>query len=389
MTSDEIFELNYKSPHEYRQFIPYRICTLGAHIDHQQGCINGFAIDKGMYLYYSPSHSQSVTVVSSNYNEKCSFTVNEALTKNGEWVDYAKSALWSLKDSGCSITEGFDGVIEGTMPVGGLSSSAGVTILYINAFCKVNGIELSEAQLIDIAHKAENRFIGLKCGRLDQSCEILCKKDNLLFLDTQDNTYKNIKVPDNMKSFEIAVFYSGLEHALVNSDYNLRTQELKSACLTLKEKAGIKTKNDVLREISEEIFEQYKNCLPENEVKRCLHFYSENKRTLMGAEVFSKGDITQYGNLITQSGYSSVYNYEAGSPELTYLYNIISETDGVYGGRFSGAGFKGCCFALIDPDHKEAIYESVKNKYSEKFPEHKEKYMCVFCSTADGFGGTK
>lgn len=384
MNCEELFLSKFNTVPEFKSFVPYRVCTLGAHIDHQLGHINGFAIDKGMSLVYS--HSECVRLFSTNFDGEIKFDTDEELKKSFDWGDYAKSALWSLKDSGYKITSGFKGVIEGTMPVGGLSSSAGVTILYINAFCRLNNITLSEYEFIEIAHKAENQFIGLKCGKLDQSCEVLCKKDNMLHIDTLDSSAENIAIPQNAKPFEIGIFFSGLEHSLVNSNYNLRTEELKTACDIINEKSG-KYYGDKLRYIPYEIYAEYESALPENVKKRCVHFYSENQRAVEGTKLFKQGNIEAYGKLITESGYSSIYNYEAGSPELIKLYEILKNTKGVYGTRFSGAGFKGCCLALVDPEYKKEIEETVKEKYLVAFPQHKEKYTTTFCKTADGFGG--
>ncbi len=139
-----------------------------------------------------------------------------------------------------------------------------------------------------------------------------------------------------------------------------------------------------LREVPLELFERYKDRIPENFKKRAEHFYSEFERVNRGVELWSKGDLAGFGKLMFESGASSIYNWETGSPELIELYNIMRETKGIYGGRFSGAGFKGCCVALIDPQYEESIAKSVKEKYLAKFPEHAEKYSSYFCLTADG-----
>jgi len=140
----------------------------------------------------------------------------------------------------------------------------------------------------------------------------------------------------------------------------------------------------VLRDVPRNVYEEYKEKLPENWRKRAEHWYTEYERVEAGAEAWRKGDIDTYGRLSFESGKSSVYNWETGSPELIKLYEIMTHTDGIYGGRFSGAGFKGCCMALIDPSFEEKILEQVKNEYIKAFPHLKNKYSAYICNTADG-----
>ena len=134
----------------------------------------------------------------------------------------------------------------------------------------------------------------------------------------------------------------------------------------------------------EKIYEEYKDILPENFRKRADHFYSEINRARLGADYWRKGDLEKYGQLVFESGLSSINNYECGCPELIKLYDIMTATEGIYGGRFSGAGFKGCCMALINPDYAEAIEAKVTEEYLNSFPELKGKYSFHICESADG-----
>jgi galactokinase/galacturonokinase len=139
-----------------------------------------------------------------------------------------------------------------------------------------------------------------------------------------------------------------------------------------------------LRDVPVEVFEAYKDHLPENFRKRATHYFTEIARAEAGAEAWRRGDLDEYGRLIFASGKSSVENYECGCPELITLYNIMTETDGIYGGRFSGAGFKGCCMALIDPDKAEEIERRVTDRYLKAYPELTGKYSFHICQSADG-----
>jgi len=147
-----------------------------------------------------------------------------------------------------------------------------------------------------------------------------------------------------------------------------------------------KFEQSFLRDVPVEVFRKYKDRLPENWAKRAEHWYSEFDRVEKGAEAWKVGDIETFGRLSFESGNSSVFNFETGSPELKTLFDIMKQTDGIYGGRFSGAGFKGCCMALIDPSFEESIKEKVEREYLKAFPNLKGKYQFFLCESADGIG---
>ena len=195
-----------------------------------------------------------------------------------------------------------------------------------------------------------------------------------------------------MKPYRIAIFFSGLEHALVGSKYNLRVDELRAGVYALQAFAGLEYKNfnqTYARDVSYSVFKAYENRLPEVWAKRCRHWYTEVERVEAGVEAWRRGDIEAYGKLSFESGWSSIHNWESGAPEQIRLYEIMTETDGIYGGRFSGAGFKGCCMALIDPAKAGSIAESVERKYLAAFPEMKGKYSFHLCESADGIANRK
>ncbi len=236
-----------------------------------------------------------------------------------------------------------------------------------------------------MAKAAENKYVGVNCGKLDQSCEVLCQKDQLLYLDCADDSYQLI--PWTGPKFKIAVFFSGLERSLATSAYNLRQDECKAAAYSLLAHAGLeygKFADTRLRDVPTPVFEEYKDRLPDNFRKRAEHYFSEYHRAEEGAEAWRKGDLETYGKLIFQSGRSSIENYECGCPELITLYNIMTETDGIYGGRFSGAGFKGCCMALVDPAKADDVMRTVEEKYLAVYPALKGKYLGALCDSADG-----
>lgn len=386
-SASERFEAIYKKPPEFTAFTPYRVCPIGAHSDHQLGKVTGFAIDKGIYMAYGKKMNGVVEISSLQFQKRAQWHIlSVPPERQGDWADHLRGATIALGER-YHLRVGICAVVCGELPIGGLSSSAAIIITFLTSLCCLNGISLSERELIGIAKEAENRYVGVACGKLDQSCEVYCRKDNLLYLDTRDDSYELIPAAPSMKPFEIAVFFSGLERSLVGSKFNMRVDECRSAAYALKALSGMeygKFEDTNLRDVPYEVYLRYRDRLPENWAKRAEHWYTEYQRVEAGAEAWRKGDLFGFGKLSFESGYSSVHNWETGSPELIKLYDIMTHTDGIYGGRFSGAGFKGCCMALIDPAYEEDILEKVGGEYLSAFPGLKGKYSAHICRTSDG-----
>lgn len=386
-SASERFEAIYKKPPEFTAFTPYRVCPIGAHSDHQLGKVTGFAIDRGIYMAYGKKMNGVVEISSLQFQKRAQWHIlSVPPERQGDWADHLRGATIALGER-YPLRVGICAVVCGELPIGGLSSSAAIIITFLTSLCRLNGISLSERELIGIAKEAENRYVGVACGKLDQSCEVYCRKDNLLYLDTRDDSYELIPAAPSMKPFEIAVFFSGLERSLVGSKFNMRVDECRSAAYALKALSGMeygKFEDTNLRDVPYEVYLRYRDRLPENWAKRAEHWYTEYQRVEAGAEAWRKGDLFGFGKLSFESGYSSVHNWETGSPELIKLYDIMTHTDGIYGGRFSGAGFKGCCMALIDPAYEEDILEKVGGEYLSAFPGLKGKYSAHICRTSDG-----
>ena len=387
MKCQEVFREIYGKEPEDTAFCPYRVCPIGAHSDHQLGKILGFAINKGIYFAYKPKQNGVIEITSLQFDKRAQWHImSTPKIKENDWADYLRGATIALAKNH-PLTVGISGVLEGQLPIGGLSSSAAVIIVFLSALCKVNNIRLSGREMIDTALAAENKYVGVSCGKLDQSCEVFCKKDHILYLDTKDDSYELIPTSPKMKPYKIAIFFSGIERTLAGSAFNMRVDECRSAGYALKAFSGMpygKFNETNLRDVPYEIYEAYKDQLPVNWMKRAEHWYTEFERVQKGAEAWRNGDIDTFGKLIFQSGNSSIYNYETGSPELKKLYEIMTETEGIYGGRFSGAGFKGCCMALINPAYEKSILEKVEKDYLAAFPHLKGKYSSYICESADG-----
>ncbi len=383
----ERFSVVYPKEAEVRlSFCPYRICPLGAHVDHQHGKVTGFALDRGITIAYAPTDSGAVELHSLNFSGKTEFHIASVPERQGDWADYLRGAVLSLARL-APLRRGVRALIEGSLPIGGLSSSAAVVIAFLSALCGANDVRLSGQQLIAAALWSENHYSGVNVGKLDQSCEVLGKKDHLLYLDTRDDSFELIPAHPSMRPWEIGVFFSGIERVLAGSAYNSRVDELKSAAYALKAYAGLpydRFADARLRDVPRELFDRYGERLPESFRKRAEHYYSECERVERGVEAWRKGDIVTFGRLSFQSGHSSIHSYETGSEQLRRLYEIMLRTEGIYGGRFSGAGFNGCCMALVDPGYREAVRESVTREYVKAYPQLADRFSVHFCRTADG-----
>ena len=373
--------------YQYHIFSPYRVCPLGAHVDHQHGLVTGFAIDKGVDLWFTSRNDGEVHLESRTFEGLVNFNVTMASqVKEGNWGDYARGAKYALRKR-FVLRYGIDGVIQGSLPVGGLSSSAAVLIAYVMAFAKANDIELKPMEIVKIASEAEREYVGLNNGILDQACIALGQKDGLLFLDCDTDECRIIKRHPKMPEMEIGIFFSGLTRSLVSSDYNLRVSECKTAAWNMLAYTDQPLKvfdKTFLRDIPKETFERTRDMMPNRFARRAEHFYSEYRRVRQGVMAWESGNLNLFGKLSFDSCESSIHNYECGSPELISIYQIMRGLPGVYGGRFSGAGFKGACIALINPAYKEQIQEELTRQYLEQYPEYEHTFGVYFVKPDDG-----
>lgn len=373
--------------YQYHIFSPYRVCPLGAHVDHQHGLVTGFAINKGVDLWFDVRKDSQVNLSSLCFDGEVHFELSKrSEVKEMHWGDYARGAKYALKKR-FELTHGIDGVLQGSLPIGGLSSSAAVLVAYVMALAKANSIKLQPFEVVKIASEAEREYIGLNNGLLDQACIVLGKQDGLLFLDCDSNEWRIIKRNSNMPKFEIGIFFSGLTRSLVNSDYNLRVFECKTAAWNMLayQNQPLKTFDKTfLRDIPKEVFDSTCDMMPLRFAKRAEHFYSEYRRVRQGVTAWETGNLQLFGKLSFDSCESSIHNYECGSPELISIYNIIRSLQGVYGGRFSGAGFKGAVIALVDPLYKDSIERKLTETYLKEYPEYAETFKVFWVKTDNG-----
>lgn len=381
-----VFKRIYKCAPEGVSFCPQRVVLVGAHSDYGLGKSTGFALDKGIQIAYKKKTNGVIELKSLQFDKRAQWYVLQTPARQNDWADYLRGATLALIRNH-RLRVGLSGVIEGSLPIGGLSSSAAVTISFLAALAKVNDIVLSRQEIIDMALSAERDYVGVNVGKNDQACEVYSQKGHMIYVDNKYDSFELIPTSRQMKPYRIAIFFSGLERNLSGTNLNMRVDELRSAAYALKAYAGMeygKYRDTNMRDVPRTVYDEYKHLLPETWRRRAEHWYTEQTRVEMAAEAWRRGDIETYGRLSLESGASSIHNWETGCPELRTLYDIMTHTEGIYGGRFSGAGFKGCCVALINPACEQQITETVTREYLQAFPHLADKYRCIICDTADG-----
>ncbi len=362
-----------------KTFCPYRICPLGAHIDHQYGVVSGASVDIGITFEYEELESSKIILSSRDYEGTYEFDITSDNQRGLDWADYFRGVIELLKRR-YELKKGLKGTFKGDLPSGGISSSSSSQIAFLLAICKVNRVLLSQKEVIEIVYKVEQDYMGVKIGILDPSCEVLAKKDSILFLDTLTEYSFTVENKEFSQEYEFIILYSGIKRNLVHSDYNNRITELKSCYDKLK----IVSRCGKLRDIPDYDYKKQENTLNPVELKRSRHYFSEMERVRLGLQAWRKKDMITFGNLMNESCLSSIYNYESGSPHLITLFDIARTVKGVLGIRFLGAGFNGSSLALIEKKYQESIIKTVTDAYLKQYPSLEKKFKIVAVQLSDG-----
>lgn len=366
---------------------PLRVCPLGAHVDHQDGLVTGMAVNEYIELLYNADDSGYIRVQSLDFPDEDYFRVDSVPEMlPGFWGNYLRGAVLSLSRFN-KLRRGIAGVVRGKLPMGGLSSSAAVTTAYLLALCDVNDISCSKEELIQYSHWVEKDFIGLKNGILDQSANVLSKDGFLMSMDCASGAWELVPKGASMPEFSVVIVNSGFNKALIGTDYNNRVDECKIAASVLQELAhGTVSpyKDAKLRAISPAVWEAHRAELPGRFGRRAKHFFTEIDRVRRGVEAWKRGDIVAFGKLMVESGESSVHDYQCGCPELITIFDVMKTCPGVYGARFSGAGYRGCCIGLADPRSRDELDKRLAAAYPAAHPQYADKYRVYYCRTADG-----
>jgi galacturonokinase len=348
-------------------FSPYRICPIGAHIDHQGGAVLGRTIKLGTTLEYRALDSKEIRITSDQFG-KAKFLIGD-LDKS-HWARYAQAAARVLNPK-----RGMKAHVTGSLIGAGLSSSASVGLAYLKALADVNEINLTHEQLVNLDFELECNELGLQNGLLDPMSIIYGKKNALLFMDVVTGSVSPIFDSSASDSVWI-VAYSGVSRELTKSGFNVRVAECHEAAASLQSGAW------KLGDVPREIFEAKKMSLPENLRKRAEHFFSEVERVSLGKQAWAEYDAVHFGQLMNQSCESSIKNYEVGSEILIQLHEIVSSANGVYGSRFSGGGYGGCVVALVRGDLAQNACTEIAEKFAVLHPELPSQVFIV--ETGDG-----
>ena len=340
-----------------RYFVaPGRINIIGEHTDYNEGFVMPAAIDKYVLLSIEKNGNGRIHL-SSMGREPVSFE-ESVIEKTGDWSDYLKGIIWILKNKLDAKFGGMDIDIRSSLPEGaGLSSSAALEVALIVALNSVFDLKLSETQLYNYAQEAENDFVGVKCGIMDQFTAVMGRRNKAIFLDTLKMQYEY--VPLELGDYTLLVFDSKVHHSLSRGAYNSRREEARKALEILGRSS--------YREVSMVDLFPNKGKMGDLYYRRALHVVSENMRVLESMKILSNSNFENLGRLLIQSHESLALDYEVTCEETDFIVDTLREMKGVSGARMIGAGFGGSVLALCEKTEEKKIVEVVKTRYKEKF----------------------
>ncbi len=350
---------------------PGRVNLIGEHTDYNDGFVLPAAIDRYIWFAGRKRTDRKVVAHSVDFNGRVEFSL-VAIARDGAhpWSNYLRGVSKLLEAEGHCLS-GADVVFGGDVPrEAGLSSSAAVEVAATVFWQKLLKLNLDAVEAVKLARKAENEFVGVPCGIMDQFISALGRKDQALFLDCRDLTYRHVPLRGDVK---IVVCNSGVKRALAQSEYEVRLKQCRQAVAQLGT-AGVAVKS--LREVEREDLETARDALGELLLRRARHVVSENQRVLEAVKVLEQGDVERFGELMNASHESLRNDYEVSSRELDVLVRLAREQPGVLGARMTGAGFGGCTVNLVWEDAADAFAENVRKGYEQALGVQAEIYLC-------------
>jgi galactokinase len=362
---------------------PYRICPLGAHVDHQGGPVLGRTINAYSVLAFCPIPRRQVRLQSANYPGVVNFSLDEiGPPLTGDWVRYARGAAWAINRR-FQLHNGFAGFIAGSLPGGGLSSSASAGLAYLYALAVANGLSLSPADFIEFDRHLENDYLGLNNGILDQATIFHGSREALIYVDTRRKSVTLVDDPHQAEEVRFLIAYSGISRELTETSYNDHVAECHQAARQLGRLAG-RMEAERLSDIPPEVFQAYRHALPPNLQRRATHYFGEVQRVEEGRMTWQNGEMKAFGALMKESCHSSIYQYECGSEPLKKLQEIVSGAPGVYGSRFSGGGYGGCVVGLVEMEAVPEAIEWIGDQYRAAYPQLSEMTRCFIAREEGG-----
>ena len=341
---------------------PGRVNLIGGHTDYNEGFVLPIAIEKKIIMLGQLRRDQLVQIFDLGYKVEAKFSLdNLSPYKKDTWVNYLMGAMDEMQKAGY-LLQGANLIFISNIPRGaGLSSSAALEVVTALTMEKLNSLEIEPAKMARLCQQAENNFVGVACGIMDQYVSRLGQKNYALFIDCRTNDYELIPFKDN--NYQIVICNSRIQRGLVNSEYNRRREECKAAAEFFAYRLGSKIRT--LRDVTIEECKQYQEYLPEPIGRRARHIISENYRVQTGAQALREGNFSAFGQLMIESHRSLKDDYEVSCAGLDLLVDLALKQQGVLGARMTGAGFGGCTVNLIEKNYINCFKKNIKNEYKK------------------------
>ena len=363
--------LNKSNGKEFYSFAPGRIEFLGNHLDYNGGAVLGMAVNAGVYCTGVPQKDSSISLFSKNFEDSAwRGDLRKIEKQEGKyfWVNYTLGVLEELKKIDLAPQKGFHLIFNSDLPTSvGLSSSAALELATAHTLLQLSGHSLSKEEIVKICRQAENNFVGMPCGILDQGTSAFGKQDHLVCIECDQEKYFNLPLPSET---EVWVFNTGIKHDLVDSLYSTRHQECNQAFELLR-KNNVK-KNSLCEYTLQDLV---KIDLPENLRKRATHVIEEQERVITFRMEVNKGaDLEKLGQLLAQSHISSSQNFENSCEELDFLAEKLNKQSSVLGARLTGGGFGGAVMAWVRTSFTKTDAEKIQQLYYNRFKQRIDSF---------------
>jgi len=348
---------------------PGRVNLIGEHTDYNMGFVLPAAIDKAMYFGISARKDTTCKIFSLDMNELVEADINRIEKSHKVWANYLIGVVEQFRKSGRNF-RGFNCVFGGDIPIGaGLSSSAAIEAGLAYALNTIFNLEIDKIVLVKMAQRAENEFVGVQCGIMDQYINIFGEQDSVLRIDCRSLEYKYYPFPQDAA---IVLFDSGVKHSLASSAYNRRKEECSEGVEVLR-----KTYPEVthLRDVTLNMLNENRHRMSETVYHRCKYVVEENERLLKACVALEQSNLKLFGKYMYQSHEGLSREYEVSCPELDYLVELVKDSGDIYGSRMMGGGFGGCTINLIVPESVERICSMVTHEYKKKFGVEPKVYI--------------
>lgn len=343
---------------------PGRVNLIGEHTDYNMGFVLPAAINKAIYFAVAPRNDSKSVLFSYDMNEVFEFTNENLEMQNSSklWPNYLMGVVDQLIKHGYMV-KGFNCVFGGDIPIGaGLSSSAAIEAGLAFALNKIFNLGLDKLSLVKVAQKAENEFVGVNCGIMDQYINIFGKNGNAIRIDCRSLEYKYF--PFSYKNISIVLFDTSISHSLASTEYNKRRKECNIGVKVIKkDNENIRS----LRDVNMELLSSYESELNPVIYKRCKYVIEENNRLLDACDALSRHDLQAFGTLMYRTHEGLSKDYEVSCAALDYLVELTKDNPKVYGSRMMGGGFGGCTINLIENEAVDSISKFVMKEYNKKF----------------------